>query len=291
MNAPHPRDFKDYRSFLIELMAFEKTKRNGLNQSKLGQILGFKSRSHVTNLLKGKRQLTVIAAQKARKLFGSDEEAHLAFVELVMREINLSGHKTDRQAIKQVKARAAYRSEKQLVEAIFSEWYHLPILVLPMYAEFELSVPWIKSKIIGPITDEQINATMDLGFKLGIWQKNAQGKIEADLSSGFSRRNMDPEKNREYVEKMWKLESRIEPARRRRQFNSLHLTPNQVDEFERDLMDAVIDVLTRYQGWEMPLPPRAQRYGIASSLWPITEVIAEGATVRVRGKSKTKKKR
>lgn len=173
-NVPNIFEYYDYRSFLKDLVEYEKMRNPVFSNRYIVQKAGFKSPTALKHVIDGKRNLSLESANRfasALKIEGIKRHYFLTLVlfnqtdSLAEREKYLN----DLVELKRSENPSLLNEEKF---DVLSKWYHLAIREVVDLPDFKNSVKWI-SRILSPqVTMQEVADSLNLLKKLGLIRKN-----------------------------------------------------------------------------------------------------------------------
>ena len=175
--------FHDYRTYLKALFDFNKAQSRRFSHRYIVTRAGFKSPNVLKNVMDGRRNLTLGAAERFAKAFKIEGNARRFFLALV--QYNQARTATEREKALQEMVEHRHRknparlSERQY--DIFAKWWHLAIREIVSLPDFRFSPEWIADVLTPPVTPTEASESLALLRDLGlIVQQRDRGWTQAD---------------------------------------------------------------------------------------------------------------
>jgi uncharacterized protein (TIGR02147 family) len=163
-------DFLSYRDYLVKLFETLKTDVPSYSYPQLGEDLGL-SRSNVAWLIiKGKRRLTVKAAQRIAAALDLGADAR-RYLETLCSYANARRSDVREDLFRQLaalKSKTATSEQAQRTLEYFSEWHHPIIREMVGLEDFESDPAWIGARLVIPLMPMQILRSLQLLERLGL---------------------------------------------------------------------------------------------------------------------------
>jgi uncharacterized protein (TIGR02147 family) len=170
---PAPPDiftFFDYRAYLQELFDYNKAISRRFSHRFIVTRAGFKSPNVLKNVMVGRRNLTLGAAESFAKAFKIEGNARRYFMALV--RYNQARTATEREnALGEMMELRARKNPVRLMEKqydVFAKWWHLAIREIISLPDFRFSPEWIAESLAPPISPKEAAESLALLSALGL---------------------------------------------------------------------------------------------------------------------------
>jgi uncharacterized protein (TIGR02147 family) len=182
-------DYLDYRGFLRDALAYEKTQGRISGHRDVATFLGLKSPGHITWILQGKRNLVDEPRRRMAKLLGLTGNALEYFLLLVIH--NDTSNPDER---RRIFARIAFLQSGRKVTPsraaarYWTRWYN-PVLreLVALHKVRRQDAALVAARLDPPLTTEQVEESLDLLLELGMVSAREDGTLdrcESILSAG-----------------------------------------------------------------------------------------------------------
>ncbi|MDZ4662681.1 MAG: TIGR02147 family protein [Pseudomonadota bacterium] len=172
-------DFQDYRVFLKDLFAFEKSQDEKFSHRVFAQRAGFSTPNFLLLIINGKRNLTAPSIKLIAKGFGLNEEDTLFFKTLVF--LNQASEPSEKNRFaKELSKSKVFKTLRPLKAAeldFYQNWYNIPIRELIGHPNFRNDPTWIAKVLRNKITPRQAASAIASILELGFAVKDKNGKL------------------------------------------------------------------------------------------------------------------
>jgi uncharacterized protein (TIGR02147 family) len=189
LNRPHVQDYLDYRKYLRDALAFEKSEGRITGHRDVAMFLGLKSPGHITWILQGKRNLVGTPLERMAKVVG------LSAVDTEYFEILVAHNDTtnpDERRVAMARLAALQASEKvkpsNSAAKYWSHWRHAVIREIVAVGSYTRKDAAAIAKRLQPlVTQAEIAESLELLLELGMIGTDSDGKLmrtDSILSTG-----------------------------------------------------------------------------------------------------------
>lgn len=171
--APDIFSYYDYRSFLRDLVEYERSSSTVFSHRYIVQKAGFSSPTALKHVIDGKRNLTLESANRFATALRIGGIARHYFLTLVL--FNQSGSLPEREKylaelLELKRAEAPSRLDDDSLE-VLSQWYHLAVREIVDLPDFRNSPKWIARVLCPQITPFEASQSLLLLKRLGLVAK------------------------------------------------------------------------------------------------------------------------
>jgi len=179
-------EYTDYRTYLADCYSEKKADNSRYSYQVLADKAGFKDKSCIYSVVKGRRPLSTQGAFKVSQALKHSRLEAEYFENLVLfnqaTTLNERSHYFDR--LCQIKARTkGVSSTAQLLHKeqyeYYAKWYNLVVRELVTLPEFQGDYTWLAKKVFPAITPAQANRSVELLLKLGLIKKKGKRYVRA----------------------------------------------------------------------------------------------------------------
>jgi uncharacterized protein (TIGR02147 family) len=179
-NAPHLRSFSDYRAFLKAWMAWRRAGDPLFNASSFSTDAGFQSRSFLSQLLSGERELSVKTVERvahAMGLLGIDAEYFGLLVAFARsKRGDLKQELWDRILLAGFEPAIGELSRREF--DFYGEWYIAPVRELAAHLDFGDDFAYLGRQLNPTISARQARHAVQTMVELGILIETEDGRYE-----------------------------------------------------------------------------------------------------------------
>lgn len=175
--------FNDYRAYLKALFDFNKAQSRRFSHRYIVTRAGFKSPNVLKNVMEGRRNLTLGAAERFAKAFKIEGNTRRYFLAMV--QYNQARTATEREkALQEMVEHRERKNPARLGERqfeVFAKWWHLAIREIVSLPDFRFSPEWIADALTPSITPTEASESLALLRDLGlIVQQRDRGWTQAE---------------------------------------------------------------------------------------------------------------
>ncbi|MEK7391690.1 MAG: TIGR02147 family protein [Fibrobacterota bacterium] len=186
---PQVHDYLDYRRFLRDALAFEKTQGSITGHRDVAMFVGLKSPGHITWILQGKRNLVGGALERMIKVVGlTDRDAE--YFELLVAHNDTTNPDERRRSMARISALQAIHKVKPSLSAerYWSHWRHSVVRELVAIGQYSKGGAGAIAKRLHPVsTEAEVADSLELLLELGMIATTPEGRFfrtETILSTG-----------------------------------------------------------------------------------------------------------
>lgn len=176
---PNIFEYVDYREYLRDYYAAGKANVSQFSYRYLARAAGFSSPNFFKLVMDGDRNLSSDSIDKFAKALKLDREAKRFFADLVAFEQAEDVHERN-EAFERVAASRRFRQARRIDSSMFeylSHWYHPAIREMAALDEFRKDPAWISQKLSPTVSVEQVEASLELLFDMGLLVEDEDGTI------------------------------------------------------------------------------------------------------------------
>lgn len=192
---PNIFEYLDYRQYLRDFYKAGKANVSSFSYRYLARQAGFSSPNFFKLVMDGDRNLSAESVDKFAKALGLDREEKRFFADLV--DFDQAEDVDEKNAaFENVAASRRFRQARRIDSSMFeylSRWYHPAIRELAARADFRRDAGWISEKLCPTVPVEQVEASLELLFDMGLLVEDDDGQIsrgEPSLTTGHEVRSL-----------------------------------------------------------------------------------------------------
>ncbi len=192
---PNIFEYVDYREYLRDFYEAGKANVSQFSYRYLARQAGFSSPNFFKLVMDGDRNLSADSVEKFAKALKLDREEKRFFSDLVAFD-QADDVDEKNAAFEQVAASQRFRQARRIDSSMFeylSRWYHPAIRELAARPEFRRDPEWISRQLSPTVPVEQVRASLDLLFDMGLLVEDDDGHIsrgEPSLTTGHEVRSL-----------------------------------------------------------------------------------------------------
>jgi uncharacterized protein (TIGR02147 family) len=178
-------EYDNYREFLKDFYLFSKAQKKSFSFRYFARVAGFSSPSTLKRVIAGERNLTLKSIEKFSAAIKLNKEEAQFFKNLVLFNQATTADEKHFHA-KQILRSHKYKKIHPISEAqfnYFSHWYMVAVRELVTLPLFREDPDWIASQVRPEIKPEEAKKAVDELLKLGLLQRNPQGKLIATTAN------------------------------------------------------------------------------------------------------------
>jgi uncharacterized protein (TIGR02147 family) len=172
-------NYSDYRQFLSDAYAERHSKDRRFSYRYIAQKAGFASAGFFTNVLKGKKDISLTLAMRLADVFGLSPRQRQYFEQLV--QFNKSHNEIEKQEhLKRLRALRG-RAAKSLVASqsdFYSKWQYTAIREALALKPFKGDYKALGETLNPPLSPTEARTAVELLLELGLLRKIAGGSVE-----------------------------------------------------------------------------------------------------------------
>ncbi len=170
---PNVLDYTDYRKFLADFLQEAKLTRPGLSHRSIQRQMGVSSSGFISNVLRGKKNLTPAMATKLMRVLKLPKEDSRYFECLVL--FNQAKSHDERHEYLRRLRRSMPRALSPRQMTLFSQWYYVVIREMLSYVAFRDDYQGLAAEIAPPITAQQAKEAIRVLTEIGLIRRNPGG--------------------------------------------------------------------------------------------------------------------
>jgi uncharacterized protein (TIGR02147 family) len=180
LKRPNVFSYQNYRTFLENWYAWKKSEHSNYSGAVFAKKADVKSHTLLGMVIRGKRNLSYKTIRAFLKALGLQTKENIYFEKLVL--FNQSQSKEDKaQFFDELHSVSSGDGKKLLTELkdyseFLSHWYVVAIRELAALEDFRPDAAWLVKKLKNKISKRQAQNTWNLLIKLGLVEKNKDGK-------------------------------------------------------------------------------------------------------------------
>jgi uncharacterized protein (TIGR02147 family) len=192
---PNIFEYVDYREYLRDYYDAGKANVSQFSYRYLARLAGFSSPNFFKLVMDGDRNLSNDSINKFAKALKLDRDEKRFFADLVAFDQAETVEERN-EAFERVAASRRFRRARRLDSSMFeylSRWYHPAIRELAALDDFRRDPEWIAQKLSPEVSVEQIEASLELLFDMGLLVEEEDGSIsrgEPSLTTGHEVRSL-----------------------------------------------------------------------------------------------------
>ncbi len=192
---PNIFEYVDYREYLRDYYDAGKANVSQFSYRYLARLAGFSSPNFFKLVMDGDRNLSNDSTSKFAKALKLDREEKRFFADLVAFDQAETVEERN-EAFERVAASRRFRRARRLDSSMFeylSRWYHPAIRELAALDDFRKDPEWIAQKLSPEVSVEQVEASLELLFDMGLLVEGDEGTIsrgEPSLTTGHEVRSL-----------------------------------------------------------------------------------------------------
>lgn len=179
-DIPNIYDYLDFRLYLSDWFDAKKKENPRYSHRMFVRQTGQKSPSFLSDVIKGRRKLTLEAATafcRVLKLKSQEQHFFLVLVEFHQNENDCEKDKAMREILTIRKVRSSTKSLEGEAFEILSKWEYIAVHELAKRKDFRIDPSWIAKNLQPPITSREARNIVETLFSVGLFVKDSQGNI------------------------------------------------------------------------------------------------------------------
>jgi uncharacterized protein (TIGR02147 family) len=176
---PNIFEYMSYRAYLRDYYTRAKDNVARFSFRKFSELAGFKSSNFIKLVMDGNRNLGEESIDPLCDAMGLDRGQTRFFRNLVAFEqaANLEERNAAYRRLSSSKHFIAARHIEHNMFEYLSAWYNPAIRELAGRADFEATPEWIAPRLLPPVSEEQVERSLELLFALGMLVRDEDGRV------------------------------------------------------------------------------------------------------------------